>query len=291
MSADDLPRAKLRRPGFLRLVVWVVPLLAALVAGFLVYQRMQEYGPEITIRFKDGGGLRVGQTPIKYRGVQVGEVTGVEVSKDEEAVLVQVRLRHSAAALAREGAVFWIVRPQVGLGNVTGLGTVISGPEIDVLPGKGAVPRKEFIGLERAPVEMEKPGLKVVLKAERPRSIRPNTPVFYRGVEVGVVQDVDLSANSTAAEVHLLVYQRYAQLVRTGSAFWNASGLSVKGGLLKGIEVDVESLRALAAGGIEFASPEGSPQARQGNVFFLHDAPRSEWLSWNPRFAIPRESN
>src|SRR2546421_6841316 len=138
---------------------------------------------------------------------------------------------------------------------------------------------------------MEKNGIKIVLKAERPRSVKPNTPVFYRGVEVGVVQDVDLSPNATAADLHLLIYERYAQLVRSGSAFWNASGASVKGGLLKGIEVDVESLRALVVGGIEFASPEGSPHARPGAVFFLHDAPRSEWLSWNPHFAIARENN
>ncbi len=283
---EELPQARVRRPGPLSLVVWIVPIVALLVAAFLVYQRVQQYGPQITIRFKDGGGLRVGQTPIKYRGVQVGEVTGVELSPDHQYVLVQVRMRHSAAGLARDGALFWIVRPQVGFGNITGLNTVITGPEIQVIPGKAERPARQFTGLERAPADLGQPGVKIVLKAERPRSIRPNTPVFYRGVQVGVVQEVGLSPNSTAADIHLLVWEGYAALVRTGSAFWNASGASLKGGLFKGLEVDVESLRTLAVGGIEFASPEGSPRAKSGTVFFLHNAPQPAWLAWNPKIPV-----
>ncbi|HET7198306.1 MAG TPA: MlaD family protein [Burkholderiales bacterium] len=290
MSGDDLPRARLRRASLLGLAVWVVPVVAALVAGLLVYQRMQEYGPAIAIRFRDGGGLRVGQTAIKYRGVQVGEVRSLELSPDEQYVLVGARLRRSAEALARDGAMFWIVRPQVGFGSITGLGTVITGPEIEVLPGaQDGAPQREFTGLERAPVAMEKAGLAVVLTAARARSIRPDTPVLYHGVEVGVVQAVDLSPDATAARIHLLIFERYAHLVRSGSAFWNASGASIKAGLLKGLDVKVESLRALAVGGIEFASPEGSPRAKPGVAFPLHTAPKREWLAWNPRLPIGKE--
>jgi paraquat-inducible protein B len=289
MTGEELPKARQRRKRpWLHAAVWIVPLLAAAVAGWLVLDRMRQFGPEITIQFRDGNGLRVGQTPIKYRGVQVGEVTGVEVSEDREHVLVKARMQRRTASLASEGAVFWIVRPQVGWGNVTGLGTVISGPEIQVLAGKGE-PKREFQGLERAPVAMGAPGLHVILKAEKPLSVRPNSPVYYRGVEVGVVQATDLSRDSTAAEIHLLVWQRYAPLVRTGSAFWDASGVTVKGGILKGMQVELESLRALVAGGVEFASPEGSPRAKPGATFFLHDAPRKEWLSWTPKIPIPRD--
>jgi paraquat-inducible protein B len=108
-------------------------------------------------------------------------------------------------------------------------------------------------------------------------------------VQVGVVQSIDLSPNAGAADIHILVWQRYAGLVRSGSAFWNASGVDVKGGLFKGMEVEVESLRALVAGGIEFASPEKSAPARPGTVFFLHKDARPEWLAWNPKINIPRE--
>ena len=285
MTGEELPKARTRKRRLFRLV-WVVPLVAALVAGWLVLDRMREYGPTVVIKFADGGGLRVGQTPIKYRGVQIGEVTGIELSDDQKQVLVKARLRRSAATIARDGAKFWIVRPQVGLGNISGLGTVFQGPEIQASPGTGET-KRVFAGLESAPVGFETPGLKIILRAERPKSVKPNSPVYYRGVEVGVVQKLDLGPNSASADIQVLIYERYASLVRQGSAFWNASGASVTGGLLRGIDVEIESLRALIAGGIEFASPDNSPRAKPGTVYFLHESPRREWLAWAPRIPVP----
>lgn len=287
MSGESLPRAHIRRRRLFNLA-WIIPIVAALVAAWLIWQRMQERGPEITISFADGGGLRVGITPLKYRGVVVGEVSGVELSQDHQRVLVHARMQRSAAGLARGGAVFWIVRPQVGFGNVTGLNTVLTGPEINVLPGRTDAPRaSQFTGLDSAPVGLETAGLKIVLRAERPRSIRPNTPVHYRGVEVGMVQKLELGPNSMSADVHVLIFERYAGLVRQGSAFWDTSGVNVRAGLLKGVEIDIESLRTIATGGIEFATPsEKAPRVKPGTVFFLHDKPKDEWLGWLPRIPV-----
>jgi paraquat-inducible protein B len=288
MTGEELPKARVRRRRLFNLA-WIIPIVAAAVAGWLIWQRMQEYGPEIAISFSDGGGLRVGITPVKYRGVVIGEVSGVQLSRDQRRVIVRTRLQRPAASIAREGAVFWIVRPQVGFGNVTGLNTVLTGPEIQVLPGKADAPKaSEFVGLDSAPVGLGTEGLRIVLRAERPRSIRPNTPVHYRGVEVGMVQKLELGPNALSADVHVLIFERYAGLVRQGSAFWDTSGVNVRGGLLKGIEIDIESLRTIATGGIEFATPsEKAPRAKPGTVFFLHEKPKDEWLAWLPRIAVP----
>src|SRR5439155_26660914 len=142
------------------------------------------------------------------------------------------------------------------------------GPEIHVLPGKeGAPAKREFVGLDAAPVGLGAPGLRLILRAERPRSIKPNTPVNYRGVEVGTVQKIDLGPNSLSADVHVLIYQRFAPLVRQGSAFWDTSGVDIKGSLLKGVEINLESLRTIATGGIEFATPsEKLPRVKPGTV-------------------------
>jgi paraquat-inducible protein B len=284
-DSADLPKARVRRSRLFR-IAWIVPIVAAAVAGWLVYQHLSTFGTEITIQFDQGAGLRIGQTPVKYRGVPIGEVTGVELSKDHKHVLVTARLRRSAASVASEGALFWIVRPQVGFGSITGLNTVLSGPEIEVRPGQGE-PRRAFVGRENPPLDQS--GLRLVLRAERPMSLRANSPVYYRGIEVGTVQKLELSANAASADVTVLIQSRYAPLVREGSSFWDASGISVKGGLLKGLEVDFESLRALAAGGVEFASPPNSPRAKPGTVFFLHDEPKKEWLAWQPRIPLVAE--
>ena len=286
-DTEELPSARVSRSRWSSAFIWVVPLVAALVAGYLIYGRLKEHGPEITIRFRDGSGIRVGQTPILYRGVQIGEVTGVGLSKDQRRVEIRARLQRSAAAIAREGSVFWIVRPEVGFGNISGLGTVITGPEIQALPGTGEE-RSEFDGLDTAPAALELRGLKVVLRTDRLGSLQRNSPVYYRGVEVGVVQEATLSPDATGVHVHVLIRSRYARLVRANSVFWNVSGVSFSGGLFKGVHFKLESLRSLAAGGINFATPNDSArQVQDGQIFPLHADGRREWLNWAPRIPLP----
>lgn len=290
-KADEtLPKVKIKRGGWSFPVVWVVPVVAAIVAAYVAYDRAREYGPKITITFNDSSGVVTGQTPIKYRGVPIGEVTAVELSKDLKHAMVMARLQHSAAPIAREGSVFWIVRPEVGIGSITGLQTVLTGPEIQVLPGRGE-PKSEFVGLETAPPDLEGKGLKITLRTSRPGFLRHNSPVYYRGVEVGVVQDIQLSANATSVDIHVFIKQRYAPLVRNGSVFWNVSGVDVSAGLFRGVEIKVESLRTLVAGGIAFATPN-DPQARRakdGTVFPLYAESKKEWLQWAPKISIPPE--
>jgi paraquat-inducible protein B len=286
VTGEELPKARIRRRRLFRLV-WVMPLIALAVAVYLVWAHLRSLGPEIKLRFADASGLRVGQTQVIYRGVQVGEVSKIELSDDHKQAVVTARLHKSARAIASEGAVFWIVRPQIGLNQITGLSTVLSGPEIQVLPGKGETAQAEFRGLDNPPVALDVPGLRLVLRAERPKGIRVNTPVNYRGVEVGMVERITLAPNAASADIHIVVRSRYAALVRAGSAFWNTSGVSATGGILKGIELEIESLRTLYTGAIEFATPsEKAARVKPGTVFFLYDKPKDEWLNWSPKIPV-----
>lgn len=288
--AAELPKARVQRRKWNIPIVWVVPVVAAIVAGYLIYNRVQEIGPRITIKFKDGSGLKAGGTPIKYRGVPIGEVTALELSEDHQQVLVTARLRRSAASIAREGSIFWIVRPEVGIGNITGLGTVITGPEIVVLPGTGEA-KSAFAGLESSPVALERKGLKIILRSSRLGSLKPSSPVYFRGIEVGAVQDCQLSSNASTVDIHVFIKQRYARLVRNGSKFWNVSGMDVSLGLFRGLEINVESLRSMVAGGVAFATPDDPKDdpAKDGMVFPLYDKPQKEWSEWAPKIPIPAE--
>jgi paraquat-inducible protein B len=274
-------------------VVWVVPIIAAAVAGYLVYQRMAQGGPRITIRFKDGSGLRPGQSTIKYRGVTVGEVRSLALSKDLKTVEVEARLERGAEALAKEGTIFWIVRPAIGVANVSGLSTIISGPHIEALPGSGAS-KKIFEGAENPPASPEDKGLKIVLIAADRGSLRVGSPVYYRGIEVGAVQKLRLSDDARRIEVDTLIRHPYAPLVRAESKFWNASGLNVDIGLFKGAQVNVESLQSLISGGLSFATPDGpkaGEAAKDGAIFALYEEPKKEWLGWAPAIPLANPPN
>jgi paraquat-inducible protein B len=289
-TAEQLPRAKVRRLLWSMPGVWVVPLVAALIAAYLVYDQVREFGPGITIRFKDGSGLRAGRTQIQYNGVRIGEVNSVKLSDDLREVVVGARLLRSAAQAAREGSVFWVVRLGTELQDISNLGTVITGAYIQVQPGTGA-PRSDFVGSEGAQAVQEPDGLEIVLRASRLGSVKPGSPVHYRGIEVGAVRVCRLGADASRVDIHLLIKPRYATLVRGGSRFWNTSGADVKFGLFSGLEINVESMKSLVAGGIAFATPGGPRDKPVGNgaVFSLHDQPAKAWLAWAPKIPLAAE--
>jgi paraquat-inducible protein B len=284
---EAVPAARVGRRRWRPSVVWLVPLVAAAVAGYLLYGRLQEFGPTIAIRFADVTGVRAGQTEIRHRGVTVGRVEEVRLSPDQKHALVTARLRRETSGIAREGAAFWIVRPEVRFGGVSGLGTIVSGPYIELRPGSGEA-RSEFTGLEREPLA-QRPGLRVLLAATRLGPVKADAPVTYRGVVVGTVSRAELSRDATAAHVEVVIFRRYTRLVRVGSRFWTLGDVEVNLSLFKGLELDFDSPRALFTGGIAFATPEDPnlPPARDGTIFVLHDKPADDWLRWAPKITVP----
>jgi paraquat-inducible protein B len=296
--AEHGPQAIVQQRRFASVLVWVVPLLAALIAGYLVFERVWEAGPSITIKFHDGTGVRAGTTQVQYRGVAVGDVTAVLLSADHNYVEVRVRMHRSAATMLREGATFWVVRPEVGLSSISGLSTVVTGPEIQMLPGPGngkdndkQKPPKEFLGLDSPPAAPDRKGLVVILHTARLGFLKPHSPVFYRGLEVGTVQATQLSPDTTEVNIEVFLSQHFAPLVRSGSRFWSVSGVELSGGIFKGLDLKLESLPTLITGGIEFATPDASPgtAVRSGTQFDLSDSAQKDWLSWSPHITLGKD--
>lgn len=280
---EDLPTAILR-PSRRFSVIWLVPIVAAAITAVILYKSFWDVGPTLTILFQDGIGIRSDQTHLRYRGVRVGDVRSVKLSKDQEYVVVEVQLDKSAAGLAREGSKFWIVRPEISVGAISGLETIVTGPYIEVLPGNGARQLK-FIGEKKPPVGAEKSGLKIMLRSARFNSLKPGTPVFYRGVQVGSVQDYELAPDARTVNISVFIERPYAPLVRSESKFWNISGVDVAVGLL-GVKINMESVETLVSGGIAFATPPVSKSGSQKMIFELHEKPEAEWLKWSPKIKL-----
>lgn len=285
--ALDLPKAEITAGRGIS-VVWLVPLAAAAVAGWLVYKNVIQ-APAVTIVFSDGKGLQAGQTAIRYRGVRVGDVRAVELTEDQQYVEVKARLDKSAAGLAREGSLFWIVRPEISGGMVRGLETIIPGPYIQAVPGSGRKTNR-FVGLADAPrIKPETGGLEIVLRASGLGSLAPGSPVSYRGVEVGVVGDYALSEEARAVNIQVHIEPRYAPLVREGTRFWTVGGLDLDFSLF-GAKLEAPTLKSLAIGGVALATPDPpGPAASKGAVFPLHDKPKDDWLQWAPKISLPVE--
>ncbi len=258
-------------------LVWLVPLVAALIGAWLAWRTLSERGPVITITFETAEGLEPGKTKVRYRDVDVGTVEGVAVAPDLANVVVTVRMVRGAVAHLTEGTRFWVVKPRLGFGGVSGLGTLVSGSYIGMDPGQGAESRV-FHGLEEPPqVRSSAPGRRFTLTAERLGGLGPGAPISYRGIKVGEVVGYEFTADWQALTVPVFIHAPYDRIVRPNSRFWNASGLSVSLGA-QGPAVTVESLQALVTGGVAFDTPGlGNPgePAPDGTVFPLHASERA----------------
>lgn len=270
--AEDMPDVAVKqRRGFS--IVWLIPLVAGVIAIWLAYKTISEEGPTITITFKTAEGLEAGKTSIKYRDVTLGQVDTVELTDDLSHVVVTASLDSGAEGHLTEGTQFWVVRPRLSAAGVSGLGTLISGAYIEMDPGKGSSAR-EFTGLEVPPlVRSTDPGRKYVLQAESLGSVAPGSPVYFRGIDVGEVLGYELAESGSDVTIYVFVAAPYDKFVRDDSHFWNASGIDVSMGA-GGVNVSTESLQALLAGGIAFDTPLAATQGKpseEGARFKLFD--------------------
>ena len=263
LERDELPEVEVKKRRGISLV-WLIPLVAGAIALWLAYTTLQEKGPQITVMFDNAEGLEAGKTQVKYRNVEVGLVDEVALSEDLSHIVITASLDKTMEAHMKEGTRFWIVRPRVGFGGVSGLGTLLSGAYVEFDPGEGQ-PAHDFVGLaEPPPITSEVPGTQFVLRTDKLGSIGRGAPVYYRSIAVGQVLGYELAEDKKGLTVKVFVDAPNDQLVRPSSRFWNASGVNVSVGA-DGVDVAMESLEALVAGGIAFDTPDidqpGEPAA------------------------------
>jgi paraquat-inducible protein B len=284
LTGKPLPKAVIKkaRPAWL---LWLIPLGAAALCVWFIYRDFVAAGPLITVYFQNTEGLEEGNTQVEYRGAQIGEVKTISLADDGQRVKVTARLTGSAKGLARVGSIFWIVRPEVKVGAISGLRTIVSGEYVTVQPGHGA-PTNVFVAVEEPPADEQPGALLISIRSPTLESLQEHSPIFYRDIQVGEVLDYQLADDARSVMIRARVRQQYAPLVRLNSKFWNAGGIDLRFGLFKGAEISAQSAQTLLSGGIEFATPpETGEAATNGAVFELNEKAKDAWKDWAP--AIP----
>ena len=253
--------------------VWLIPIVAAAVAGFLAWRTLSQQGSLITITFRGGDGLVGGQTRVRYKAVELGQVESVRLSPDIQNVIATVRMRREADPFLTESARFWVVRPRLSSGSLAGIETLVSGSYIEMDPGqRSGSGQYAFTGLETPPaVRSGEPGTTYRLSAERLGSLSSGAPVFYRDLAVGEVLDYDIGNGLGPVSLNVFVRAPYDKLVRDGSKFWNASGLSLQVGA-DGLHLELASLQAVLNGGVAYDAPKdpNAKPAPAGTAFQLY---------------------
>ncbi len=266
------PEAKLRPRSWFSWV-WIVPAVAAAIVIGLAIRNLEERGPLITISFSDAEGLQAGDTKIRHKDVDLGTVESVYLTPDMSRVVVRARMRRSATDHLTAATRFWIVRPRVGFGGISGLSTLVSGSYIEMYPGDGE-PERNFQGLDDPPAIIpDTPGRSFTMRTNDLGSLVGGSTISYRGVPVGEVEGYALDRQHHQIEIYGFIRSPYETLVHPETRFWNSGGVDVSVGV-QGLRFRASSWQQLVSGGISFDTPDdvlAKPGSDAGSVFRLFE--------------------
>ncbi len=270
---EDVPDAEIvERPGGISFV-WILPVVAALVGGWLLYKAYSEKGPEVLIEFRSAQSLIEGKTTVRYRDVQVGVVKEIHFSNDLSRVRVRAELNTDITSHLTENTRFWVVRPRVAATEVSGLETLLSGAYIAMDPSAEGEERRSFIGLEEPPVlTLDEDGTEFLLVADELGGLAVGSVVYFRHFPVGQVVASGLAEGNRQVELRVFVRAPFDREIRRDTRFWRLSGIHFEA-TADGVDFRVESIATLLAGGITFETPDGferSAPAKPGELFTLY---------------------
>jgi paraquat-inducible protein B len=270
---EELPTPRVR-PARQFSFIWLVPIVASVIAAVLAVKAIIETGPAVTIEFASAEGLEAGKTRIRYKDIEVGKVGSIQLEKGLTRVTVKARMVPEVAPYLTATTRFWVVRARVAAGEISGLGTLFSGAYIAMEPGRKGPEVRQFKGLAEPPlVTLDMPGRYFNLRAAKLGSLDVGAPVYYRQIKVGQVVNYHMKADGSAVEVQIFIEAPNDQRVNRNTRFWNASGVNVDVSA-SGVRINTESLVTLLEGGIAFETPanlvQGGPVDEKRHVFTLY---------------------
>ena len=277
-AQDDIPKAHVTRRKRRQIsLVWIIPIVAVVIGLYLVVHALRTQGPTIEIQFKTAEGLEAGKTKIKYKNVDIGTVQTIRLGPEKKGVIVTAQMTRNANDLLLEDTRFWIVKPRIAGGQISGLTTLLSGSYIGMDIGKSSESQRDFVGLDTQPsVTTDEPGREFLLHAADSGSLDIGSPVFFRRFQVGEVTAVTLDADGKGVTAHVFIRSPNEKYVTQNTRFWQASGVdvSIDG---NGVKISTQSLASVVVGGIAFQTPKDEPAgAAAGNdtAFTLFDDER-----------------
>lgn len=258
---QDLSRAKASRQTRLS-PIWIVPIVAIVIGLWLVYDNYASRGILVTLTMDSAEGIEAGDTLIRSRNVEIGQVQTVRLSDDLSHAVMTARIQPEVEEMLREDSRFWVVKPRIGREGISGLGTVLSGAYIQLEPGTEEAPRREFPVSETPPVAPAgQAGLRLSLTSQLGNSLRVGDPVSYQGYTVGRIEENSFEPASRTMRHQVFIEEPYTQLVTDSTRFWTSSGVDFRLDA-DGVRVNVESVEALLGGGVTFGVPEDLPMGQ-----------------------------
>ena len=269
---DILPEArriKRRLPG----LVWAIPVAALIVVGYLGISAVNERGIEVILTVDDASGAKRRDTPVTYKGVNVGKVTKVELADDTEHAELTLKLSRTVEPLVTSGTRCWLVGNNPTLDDLSSLTAAVTGLSIEMAPGPGT-PQRRFSGLDHAPIILPgTPGTRIYLDIDNRGSLKPGARISYHGEDAGKVTGVRF-VPPQRFEVEAFVTAPYSDELRPSSVFWVSGGVQLSL-TASGVSTNLPNASDFLSGGIAFDTPldkiDTEPVAKANDRYELAD--------------------
>ena len=252
--------------------IWLVPLIAFLVGGWLLFDHIRNTGPTITLHIDSADGIEVNNTVVRVLSVNVGKVTKIRLREDGKGVELTAQLNADVKHMMRSDTQFWVVKPRIDSNGISGLNTLVSGSYIAFMPGKATEPKDTFDVADVPPISaLAQDGLRLQLSGANSKMLETGAPVVYESFPVGRVESAKFDPESRRVSYTVFIEHPNDSLINSSSQFWLDSGIRIQadGG---GFQLDSAPLGALISGAITFRTPDrAAPPAKAEGKFELYD--------------------
>ena len=267
---EEIPQVQESRKFSFVTSIWIVPIIALLIALWLAVQYFTTLGPKIEITFESNEGLQAGQSLVKFRNVPIGKIEKVMLDSDGTGVKVTARMEKEAAPYLNNDAIFWIVKPEVSVGGISGLDTILTGTYINMVSKKKKMNKKKFIGLSH-PYRLLEEGEYFHLNATSSFGVVVGTPVYFKNMKVGLVEYVTISLDGKSVDIIVYIDKRFVSYIHADTKFWKQSIVDIE--YANGqINFNTAPLTTILRGGIEFSSTgeDASKRVPDDYIFRLY---------------------
>ena len=264
-------RSRVRKSNAAASLVWIVPLLAFLVGGWLLFDHIRNTGPKITLYLDSAEGLEVNNTVVRVLSVNVGKITNIRLRGDGKGVELTAQLNADVKDMMKTDTQFWVVKPRIDGSGISGLNTLVSGSYIAFIPGKAEQSKDTFEVSDIPPVAaLGQDGLRLKLSGGVGKMLDIGAPVVYESLPVGQVESVHFDPETRRTDYTVFIGHPNDTLINARSRFWLDSGIRLRtdGG---GFQLDSAPLGALISGAIAFSTPDKTAKAAaEGQQFELY---------------------
>lgn len=251
-------------------IVWVVPIIAILLAIWMIYKYYSGLGEIIVVTVDDASGFEVKKTPLIYRGVKVGFIKSMEIDKNDISKVNISLLVHkkSFSHIARSNSSFVKVSPKISSTEITGLSTIFSGSYIEVFTKsknfdeiKKDKYQDHFIALKKRE-KSKYEGLKYLKLSYKDASIADGAPILYRKEAIGKI--IDHKLENDQVQYIADIDNEYIDLIKEHTRFYKIKAIDVKASL-SGVDVQLDSFATLLSGGLSFVSDNNDSKRVDNN--------------------------